>query len=233
MATWISLAVGLLALGGALGSAWLTQRNANHREDIRWDREREREQARWAHEEAARSDERTRQRLADSYLEVLRIVEREGQWVEASITNWTLAAEEQAVFGPDPDYAGRPGFERVKMLEPAVTDRATIAAHLAAFGSANVCGLYQAWRSTITAIDTEESKHRWNTDQAYPEVPSLDDLKHLQDVLHRNERAARQALANAIAKELRPVRDRARKEWPLTGQLWKRAHDTHLAFRAR
>jgi hypothetical protein len=32
---------------------------------------------------------------------------------------------------------------------------------------------------------------------------------------------------------LRPVRDCARKGWPLTGQLWKPAHDTHLAFRAR
>jgi hypothetical protein len=42
---------------------------------------------------------RTQQCLADSYLEVLRIVEREGQWVEASITNWTTAAEKQAAFG--------------------------------------------------------------------------------------------------------------------------------------
>ena len=42
------------------------------------------------------------------------------------------------------------------MPEPAVTDQATIAAHLAAFGSANVRSLYQAWRSAITAIETEE-----------------------------------------------------------------------------
>jgi hypothetical protein len=42
---------------------------------------------------------RTQQCLADSYLEVLRIVEREGQWVEASIINWTTAAEKQAAFG--------------------------------------------------------------------------------------------------------------------------------------
>ncbi len=46
MATWISLAVGLLALGGALGSVMLTQRNANHRD--------------------------TQQRLAESYLTGLR-----------------------------------------------------------------------------------------------------------------------------------------------------------------
>ncbi|MGH3898461.1 MAG: hypothetical protein ACRDTA_09440 [Pseudonocardiaceae bacterium] len=126
----------------------LTQRNANRREDIRWDREREREQARWAREEAARSYERTQQRLADSYLEVLRIVEREGQWVEASITNWKIAAEEQAEYGIDALMAGNTvtGYERVKMPpEPAVTDRATIAAHLAAFGSTNVRRFYQDW----------------------------------------------------------------------------------------
>ncbi len=112
MATWISLTVGLFALGGALGSAWLTQRNANQREDIRWDREREREQARWAHEETARSDERAQQRLADSYLEVLRIVEREGQWIETSITNWETAAVE-ADWGVDPEDRGFGVWERM------------------------------------------------------------------------------------------------------------------------
>jgi hypothetical protein len=34
-------------------------------------------------------------------------------------------------------------------------------------------------------------------------------------------------------KRLRPVRDCARKGWPLTGQLWLRAHDTRLAFGVR
>jgi superfamily I DNA/RNA helicase len=94
------------------------------------------------------------------------------------------------------------GFEYVKMPEPAVTDRATIAAHLAAFGSANVRELYQTWRSTVTAIDTEESVLRWNAEQSYPEVPSLDELERLRDVLHPNELAARQVLADAIAEQL-------------------------------
>lgn len=142
---------------------------------------------------------RTQQRLAESYLEVLRIVEREGQRVEASITNWKLAAEE-AEFEPNPGFRDyMPGFERVKVPEPAVTDRATAAAHLAAFGSANVRRLYQFWRSTIAAIDTElDLLHR----DATPAGPSLDEVKHLQDVLHRNERGARQALADAIADQL-------------------------------
>ncbi|HZD13831.1 MAG TPA: hypothetical protein VE196_01565 [Pseudonocardiaceae bacterium] len=46
------------------------------------------------------------------------------------------------------------------MPEPTVTDRATIAAHLAAFCSANVRSLYRAWRFAITAIETEEAALR-------------------------------------------------------------------------
>lgn len=88
------------------------------------------------------------------------------------------------------------------MPEPAVTDRATIAAHLAAFGSDKVRKLYQAWRSTITAIDTEEQVLRWICDENYPEGPGLDRLKKLLEVLQPTEVAARQALANAVAEEL-------------------------------
>jgi hypothetical protein len=63
------------------------------------------------------------------------------------------------------------------MPEPAVTDRATIAAHLAAFGSANVRSLYQAWRSAITAIETEEAALRWKVNDDYPGPRSIRDLK--------------------------------------------------------
>lgn len=145
---------------------------------------------------------RTQQRLAESYLEVLRIVEREGQWIEARITNWKIAAEEQAAFGPHPEAGDHVGFERVRMPEPAVTDRATIAAHLAAFGSDNIRELYEVWRSTVTAIDTKEDSLRSIVEMDYPETPSLDELKRLRDVLHPKEVAARQALADAIAEEL-------------------------------
>lgn len=88
--TWVPLVVAFLGLGGIV----LTQYMANRREDVRWHRECEREQARWTREDAARSYERTQQRLTDSYLEVPRIVEREAQWVDARITNWEIAAAE-------------------------------------------------------------------------------------------------------------------------------------------
>lgn len=45
----------------------------------------------------------TQQRLADSYLEVLRIVEREGQWVEASITNLKFTVDEAQFLPPTPN----------------------------------------------------------------------------------------------------------------------------------
>ncbi len=147
-------------------------------------------------------DTRVKQRLAESYLEVLRIVEREGQWVEASVTNWKLAVEEEAAFGIDAVMAGHvTGFGRVGAPGPAATDRATIAAHLAAFGSDNVREFYRTWRSTITEIGTEEDVVREICDNNYPEGPGHAGMKNLL-ALHEKEGAARQALADAVAKEL-------------------------------
>lgn len=174
------------------------------REDVRWSRERDREEAARAHEDAARSYERTQQRLADSYLEVLRIVEREGQWIEASITNWKITVEELATCGIDAVInCEETRFKHVKMPpEPAATDRATIAAHLAAFGSPKVRGLHQDWRSLTMATDTELDTVAFNATVNYPDISlGVDDLKRL-DELGTQERAARQELADAIAAEL-------------------------------
>jgi hypothetical protein len=73
----------------------------------------------------------------------------------------------------------------------------------ATFGSVNVRKLYQAWRSTIAAIDTEKDALCWNAEEN-PDGPILydHDLKHLRDVLSPRELAARQVLADAIAEEL-------------------------------
>ena len=100
------------------------------------------------------------QRLAESYLEVLRLVEREVQWVQDTITN-------QEIRSSDGGYLSQ--SDLVKTHEPAVTDRATIAAHLAAFGSPNVRRLYQDWRSIITAIDTENDALDRNYQENFPE----------------------------------------------------------------
>jgi hypothetical protein len=90
------------------------------------------------------------------------------------------------------------------MPEPAVTDRATIAAHLAAFGSANVRSLYQAGRSAITAIETEEAALRWKVNDDYPGPRSIRDLKGSPEVLQPEELAARQALGGRHRRGTRP-----------------------------
>jgi hypothetical protein len=148
-------------------------------------------------------EQRTQQRLAESYLEVLRIVEREGQWVEAGIriTNWETAAED-AGFVVDPGDKGCvPGFKQIKPPELTSTDKAIISGHLAVFGSDDVRRFYQSWRSTIAAIGTEIVVLRSITDE-YPDGPDHDQVGRLRDELYPTERAARQALADAIAEEL-------------------------------
>jgi hypothetical protein len=85
----------------------------------------------WSARQSAKlaRETRTQQRLAESYLEVLRIVKREGQWIEAITTNREIDTAEEAQW--DPVMLA----ERVKLPEPVVTDRAVIAAHLAALFS--------------------------------------------------------------------------------------------------
>ncbi len=166
----------------------------------------------WSTQQSAKlvRETRTQQRLAESYLELLRSVEREGQWIAASIPRWEWSVDRaEGVRGLARELArqdwpeqGRARFRPVPLPERAVAYWATIAAHLAAFGSDNMQRLYQAWRSTITAIDSEKDALRWNAEQGPPYGPSRDDLKQLRDVLVPNEAAARQALEDAIAGEL-------------------------------
>jgi hypothetical protein len=81
-----------------------------------------------------------------------------------------------------------------------ITDRPTAAAHLAAFGSDNARRLYQTWLSATQEIRNE----LWYLDDVAINVEELwlRDLRRLRDELQPNERRARQALADAIAKEL-------------------------------
>lgn len=143
-------------------------------------------------------ENRTYQRHADSYLEVLRLVEREGQWVQAIIANREIAAKEAK------SGYRMPWAERVELPEPAVTDRAVIAAHLEVVGSDNVRRLYSAWRGEIDDIEAETAVMK-----AYPEdgVPSRPGLAA------GNELRARQALADAIAEELGQRRKKGNYSW--------------------
>ncbi len=196
----VPLFAAVFGLGGALGGAMVTQRSADRRarleherEDVRWSQERDREKAAWAREDAARSYERTQQRLADSYLEVLRLVEREAQWFEASTKNWKVGA-----INYDHHDLQLP---HVELPERKTSDRATIAAHLAAYGSKNVRKLHQTWRATITSI--ENVHESWDQNWALNgEPPSVEQVDNVWTSLYPDERVAREALGDAIADEL-------------------------------
>lgn len=149
-------------------------------------------------------ENRTYQRLAESYLEVLRLVEREGQWVEECMS---------APFPRSP--ANTPP-------EPVVTARATIAAHLAAFGSENVRSHYQSWRSTITDIERTVIFSDQEVDNVYEAAKyglplrqeGLNPVEYLMQQW-ADEVSARQALADTIAEELGRHRPAAARWWNL------------------
>jgi hypothetical protein len=77
---WVPLAPAGIAvagtLGGGLGGVLLTQRWANRREDKTWQREREREQGRWAREDQARTFEHRREVFEDFYEAVKALARR-------------------------------------------------------------------------------------------------------------------------------------------------------------
>jgi hypothetical protein len=191
LASVITSGAAVIATSGV--AVWTTRQSAKlARESARESANRAREQ-------------RVQQRLAESYLEVLRVVQREGQWVQATLKNWQTTAME-ADWLVSPEDQGKYMWERVVVPERAVTDRAIIAAHLTAFGSDNVRGLYEVWRSTIAKIDIGDMVLRALTNESYGSgvgpLKDLDTLKDLDEKLGPDELAARQALADAIAEEL-------------------------------
>ncbi|MGV0809882.1 hypothetical protein [Mycolicibacterium setense] len=68
---WVPILVGGLGLFGTviagLGGVWLTQRGADRREAVAWERQIEREHAQWAREDAARTFEFRRSAYVDFY----------------------------------------------------------------------------------------------------------------------------------------------------------------------
>jgi hypothetical protein len=185
---WVTLITA--SLGGFLTliGTMITQHYARRRENAQWHRECEREQARWTHEDAVH----TRQRLADSYLEVLRLVEREAQWLKATTENWKVGAVNH-------DY--QLNLRRVELPERTIADRSTIAAHLG--------GLRPNERAHVPpnlAIHHHVDRgrhHSWDGDvEVNGEPPRFGNIEHVQTVLHPKELAARHALADAIAKDL-------------------------------
>ena len=130
---------------------------------------------------------RINQRKAESYLEVLRLIELEAQWVEAWLTNRKIEAEE-----PIEGFEGRVPEPN----KPPADGKAIIAAHLAAFGSKDVRQEYAAWRELMDAIDRERNSLAiyWREHRA-PLPIDVERLKLFRDELLPAEAVVRTALA--------------------------------------
>ena len=85
------------------------------------------------------------QRAADGYLKILSLAEQEAQWLDSIVYNFSLDRKEL-------EY-GIVSF--LQIPEPALTDRATAAALVSAFGSSAVHTRHTAWREAADAFDTK------------------------------------------------------------------------------
>ena len=144
-----------------------------------------------------REDARRREdRLAEAYLDLLRIVERRGLWLRVTIDNLVLRAT------ADP-YDELPSPAQAQA--PELTDEATADALLGAFGSDPVRELYDAWRVAVILIEREYQVLAWNHSnegRGPDEPPALQELANLVDDLRPKEQTARKALITQVAHEL-------------------------------
>jgi hypothetical protein len=150
----------------------------------------------WTARQSAKlaKEQRVQQRSADGYLQVLRLAEQEAQWLDSCVHNFGLDHQDL--------YYG--AAERIDVPRPAVADRATASAVLAAFGSTAVRARHAEWRSAadafselvnniIIGLHLSDDPHETVSDES---------MKTLTEDLQPKERAARQALAEAVASEL-------------------------------
>ena len=86
---------------------------------------------------------RIEQRAADGYLKILSLAEQEAQWLDSIVYNLGLDRKEL-------EY-GDVSFLLVP--KPALTDRATAAALIAAFAFKPVLESHTAWRTAADALD--------------------------------------------------------------------------------
>jgi hypothetical protein len=165
---------GVLGLGSLWTAVWTTRKNV----------------------QIAR-EQRVQQRLGEGYLELLRLVEREGQWLQRKVAGFERFAYDR--------YEWEAYEPKLRPLpEPEGTDGATIKAIVVAFGSPVVRSLHESWSRAVEAVNDErhglifEANESGDPDHRI----TVDDQKKLREELAPAEAAARQALADAIAAEL-------------------------------
>lgn len=165
MTDWGTATVGLAGiaatLAGTLTANWTAGRERQHKEEL------------------AR-EERRQTRLADAYVEVLKIAEGTGQWAQLV----------RPAFDSDPP--------RVPPPLPELEQQAKAQVLLLAFGSSAVVEAFENWRQTVRRIIQADQliglRLRRND--------GGDEWLELENLHRPAERAARRELADLMATEL-------------------------------
>ncbi len=127
---------------------------------------------------------RQQQRLEDAYVELLKMAERVGQWAQ--------------MVCPVIDFGGQPDTPL-----PSFEVQADASALMGAFGSEAVREKREAWESVVRKMASLVNQIRWEeADPTGGRIPQISSRATLHE-LRPDERAARQALADQVAVELR------------------------------
>lgn len=185
----------LSGLSGIVLAAWSTKRNEKMTRESLIVNERLTRDTLAANERLAREN-RVEDKRADSYLEILRMVEREGQALSSILTRLEARTE--------PDY-GQPQPRTTE--RPPLSDRAGIDALLAAFGSRKLTARVESWSTAVEQFDEEYARlaFDWGQNAGDPNEPlDWDSLEELRGFM-RNEQSERQEVARQVASELTSV----------------------------
>ena len=130
---------------------------------------------------------------ATSYVEMLRLLEKEGQAIESVVTRLESRTE--------PDY-GQPQPRTTD--RPPLTDRATIDALLAAFASQELTVRVESWSTAVDQFDEEYARLAFEYDQRGGDPNEPLDWESLNDLrgFAANEQRERREVAHQVSTEL-------------------------------
>lgn len=188
----------LTGLGGIVMAAWTTRRNERMTREALATNERLTRETLAANERLTREN-RIEDKRADAYLELLRLIEREGLALESTMTRLEARTE--------PDY----GQATPRTTDrPPLSERAAISALLVAFGSPALKSHVESWAEAVKQFDDEYERlaFDWMQNVGDPNEPiesaSLDGLRGvlLAEQQERRE-VARQIVDELTALETR------------------------------
>lgn len=184
----------LSGLGGIVMAAWTTKRNERMTREALATNEKLTRDTLAANERLA-SENRIEDKRTDAYLELLRLIEREGLAVESTMTRLDALTE--------PDY----GQAKPRTTDrPPLSERAAINALLVAFGSQALKLRVESWADSVRQFDEEYDRlaFDWMQNMGDPNEPietgSLDGLR----AVLLAEQQERRAVGRQIVEELGP-----------------------------